>query len=316
MSIYILRRLLLAFATWFVITLITYAIFAQGSDTGASIGGWLTYLLNILGGDLGIDIYGYNVSQQVFSVFPASLELIILAFLTALTIGITLGTLAGMNSRSWINICIRSFTLVGHSIPVFLVGAVLILYVAPSLPSVPSVGRYNLLFNINESSSFYIFNILSLEKGNNLALFENIIMHILLPVISLSLFPTTEIINDVRTSVSDVMKTNYIKVATSKGMPPWEMVFRHILPNALPSLFTNFGVLFSTMMSLLIVVESIFDWPGVGRWLLTATMQENYAAIAGSVLVIATFILVTSVLSEIIGSVLNPLIRKQWDAII
>lgn len=316
MSIYILRRLLLAFATWFIITLISYAIFSHGSDGGASIGGWFSYLLNVFGGDLGNDIYGYNVAEQIFSVFPASLELITLAFITSLIIGITFGTLAGMNPHSWINTTIRSLTLVGHSIPVFLVGAVLILYLSPALPSIPSAGRYNLMFNVNETSSFYLFNIFSLEKGNNLALFENILIHILFPVVSLSLFPTTEIINDVRTSVSDIMKTNYIKVATSKGMPPLEMVFRHILPNALPSLLTNFGVLFSTMMSLMIVVESIFDWPGVGRWLLTATMQENYAAISGCVLVIASFILIISILSEIIGTVLNPLIRKQWNAII
>lgn len=316
MSIYILRRLILAIATWLIISIITYVILTHPAGVETSASGWFNYLIGIFFGNLGTDAYGYDVAKQLFSVFPASIELIALAFIASLIIGVSFGTLAGIYSRSWINIGIRAFMLAGHAIPIFLLGSLFVIYVSPSMPSIPSAGRYNLLFNIRETTGFHIFNLFSVHNGDNIALLQNIFTHIFLPVITLCLLPTTEIINDVQTEVSKIMKKNYIKVAISKGMSHREMIFRHILPNALPSITLHFGVLFSSMIGALVVVESIFDWPGIGRWLLTATMQENYAAISGCVLIIASFILCISLLSEIIGSVFNPLIRKQWNAIV
>jgi len=316
MSIYILRRLILLVLTWFVITLISYAILTLSPNYTASFNGWINYLSHIFTGSFGVDIHGYNIAEQLFYYFPASLELLLLSFLVSFILGITLGTIGGLNLDHRINSIIRFFMLIGRSVPAFAFAAIFVIYASPASSLLPSSGRYDLLFNVKESTHFYLFNIFSVENKENILYLKNIFFHILLPVLSLSLLPTTEITSDIQSSVMEIMKTNYIKAAISKGMSHYEMIFRHVLPNAMPLIISHFGNLFSTIFSLIIVIEAIFDWPGIGRWLLMATIQENYVAISAAFLVITSLILFVNVLSEVIGNSLNPLIRKRWDAIV
>ncbi len=117
-----------------------------------------------------------------------------------------------------------------------------------------------------------------------------------------------------RTSVAEVMTQNYIRAARIKGLTQTEIVTQHVLRNAIPPMVPKFGVQLSSMLTLAIITESIFNWPGIGRWLLDALSNQDYVAIQAGVLVVATLVLIANILSDLLGAIVNPLVRKEWYA--
>jgi cationic peptide transport system permease protein len=136
----------------------------------------------------------------------------------------------------------------------------------------------------------------------------------ILPCIVLALAPTTQIIRLMRSSVADVMAQNYIRVARIRGLSTYKIITQHVLRNAIPPIIPKFGVQLSTMLTFAIVTESIFNWPGIGRWLLDALSNRDYVSIQAGVIVVATLVLSASVLSDLVGAMINPLVRKGWYA--
>lgn len=117
-----------------------------------------------------------------------------------------------------------------------------------------------------------------------------------------------------RASVAEVISKNYIRVAKIKGLSKLEIMFQHVLRNAIPPIIPMIGVQLSSMLTFAIITESIFNWPGIGRYLLDALATRDYVAIQAGVMVVATFVLATQILSELVGTIINPLARKEWYA--
>lgn len=319
MLIYAIRRLNLLIITLLILTLIGYnivrldplSIYNQSSFWL----GWLQYLSELLDGNLGIATNGLPVTNAIAVVFPATLELCFFALLLALMIGIPLGTLAGVNRGRPCEIIISSFTLLTFSMPIFWMAILMIMLFSLYLGWLPLSGRYNLLLEIPDITGFALVDVVLSEHPQRNQSIEDILRHLIMPTLVLAMAPTTEIIKLLRDSVSNVMNKNYVKAAATKGLSKSEIVMRHVLKNAFPDIIPKLGIQISSLMTFAIITESIFNWPGIGTWLLDAVSVKDYVAVQAGVLTIGGAVLFMSIFSDILGSAISPLARKKWYAL-
>ncbi|WP_028022721.1 ABC transporter permease [Enterovibrio calviensis] len=319
MLIYAIRRLNLFIITLLILTLIGYnivrldpfSIFNQQEFWT----GWFQYLRQLMQGDLGISASGLPVTESLSQVFPATLELCFFAFLLALIIGIPFGTLAGIRRGSAADIMISSITLLTFSMPIFWMAILMIMVFSLYLGWLPVSGRYNLLFEIPTVTGFALVDVLISNHPQRSQAIEDIIRHLVMPTLVLAVAPTTEIIKLLRDSVADVMSQNYIKAAATKGLSKSEIVMRHVLKNALPPIIPKFGIQISTMMTFAIITESIFNWPGIGTWLLNALSFQDYVTVQAGVLAVGSVVLLANIFSDLAGAAISPLARKEWYAL-
>ncbi|MGF1729788.1 ABC transporter permease [Photobacterium kasasachensis] len=319
MFIYTIRRLNLFMITMAILTMVGFSILRLDHSSLWSNqpfwSGWFTYIDNLLVGNLGLNQHGSPVLLDVLTVFPATLELCFFAFTLSLLAGIPLGTLAGVKRGRLIDTSISSLALVGYSIPLFWLAVLLIMLFSQQLGWLPVAGRYSVLYEIDHVTGVALIDVLLSDKPYRSEALMDTIRHLILPTLVLAMAPTTEVIRLTRTSVAEVMNQNFIKVAQTKGLSMFEIIMRHVLKNAIPPIIPKLGMQFSTMMTFAMLTESIFNWPGIGRWLLNAISEQNYVAIQAGVITVGSFILIANILSDLTGAVVNPLVRKEWYAI-
>ncbi|MGF1679884.1 ABC transporter permease [Photobacterium minamisatsumaniensis] len=319
MLIYTIRRLNLFFITLLILTLVGFSLLRLDTDSfwsGLSFWtGWSIYLENLFSGNLGLNLQGEPILNEVLTVFPATLELCFFAFVLSLITGIPLGTLAGVKRGKPIDTLISSVALIGYSIPLFWLAVLLIMLFSLELSWLPVSGRYNLLYEIEHVTGVALIDVMLSDKPYRAEAIKDVISHLILPTLVLALAPTTEVIRLTRASVTDILDQNFIKVAQTKGLSMYEIIIRHILKNAIPPIIPKLGMQFSTMMTFAMLTESIFNWPGIGRWLLDAISTQNYVAIQAGVITVGSFILIANILSDLMGAFVSPLVRKEWYAI-
>lgn len=319
MFIYTIRRLNLFMITMAILTMVGFSILRLDHSSLWSNqpfwSGWFTYIDNLLVGNLGLNQHGSPVLLDVLTVFPATLELCFFAFTLSLLAGIPLGTLAGVKRGRFVDTLISSLALVGYSIPLFWLAVLLIMLFSQQLGWLPVAGRYSVLYEIDHVTGVALIDVLLSDKPYRSEALMDTIRHLILPTLVLAMAPTTEVIRLTRTSVAEVMNQNFIKVAQTKGLSMFEIIMRHVLKNAIPPIIPKLGMQFSTMMTFAMLTESIFNWPGIGRWLLNAISEQNYVAIQAGVITVGSFILIANILSDLTGAVVNPLVRKEWYAI-
>ncbi|CDM90318.1 putrescine export ABC transporter permease SapB [Xenorhabdus bovienii] len=320
MIIYILRRLLLLLVTLFFLSLISFSLMyftPHGPLSGASLtDAYVFYFHSLLQWDFGISsINGERIIEQLYGVFPATMELCILSFSMALLIGIPLGIIAGVWRNKKADIIISTFALLGFSIPVFWLALLLTLLFSLYLGWLPVSGRFDLLYRMEQvTGSALVDAWLSKEPYRN-EMILNVILHMILPVITLAVAPMTEVIRLMRNSTEEVSASNYIKSAATRGLSRLTIIRRHLLHNALPPIIPKLGLQFSTMLTLAMVTEQVFNWPGLGHWLIIAIRQQDYSAISAGVMVIGALVISVNVLTDIIGAIANPLKHKEWYAL-
>jgi cationic peptide transport system permease protein len=318
MFIYTIRKLNLFIITLLILTIVGYSI-ARLNLSPLSVDtnfwqGWLTYVSQLSQLNFGQTANGVPIIDELRRVFPATLELCAIAFLISLTIGIPIGTLAGMKQGKWIDTFISFISMCGYSAPLFWVALILIMVFSINYEVLPVSGRYDLLYKIDRVTGFALIDTFFAKNSYRAEIFASVIEHMILPCIVLALAPTTQIIRLMRSSVADVMAQNYIRVARIRGVSQYKIITQHVLRNAIPPIIPKFGVQLSTMLTFAIVTESIFNWPGIGRWLLDALSNSDYVSIQAGVIVVAALVLSASVLSDLVGAMINPLVRKGWYA--
>ncbi|MGL5006360.1 MAG: putrescine export ABC transporter permease SapB [Plesiomonas sp.] len=315
MIIYTLRRLSLLIITVFILTIIGYGLknYGQPLSTESRITGYTQYVTALSKGDFGLSsVSGEAITPQLLNVFPATLELCLLAFIVSLLIGIPLGILAGARRGRWQDILISSFALFGFSIPVFWLGILLIMLFSLNLGWLPISGQHSLLFEVKHVTGFILVDAWLSDSPYRHDIIYNTLLHMALPVTTLSLSPTTEVIRLMRASTEHVVDKPYVKVAATRGWSRLTILRRSILRNALPPIIPKLGLLFSTMLTLAMITETVFSWPGIGRWLIQALNQHDYTAISAGVVVVGSSVILLSVLAELFGAAVNPLVRKEW----
>ena len=255
-------------------------------------------------GDLGETIWTrQKVWIEVKQRFPATIELSIAAMLISSVLGVILGIISATKQYSLFDYLSMLGALVGVSMPIFWLGLVLMLIFSLNLGWFPMSGRLSVGIDLDPITNFYILDAL-LTK--NWPAFKDALWHITLPAFTLSTIPMAIVARMTRSSMLEVLRQDYIKTARAKGLSPGIVVMKHALRNALIPVITVIGLMFGILMAGAILTETIFAWPGVGKWLYDAVLQRDYMVIQGGTLFVATIFVIINLVVDILYAVINP----------
>lgn len=316
MIIYLLRRLLLVVITLFILTLFSFSILyyknASGLSTLPLFEAYPLYLIQLLEVNLGSSLLTEEpVLHYLRLALPVTLELCLLAVMVAFLFGVPLGILAGVFNKKPIERVINVFVLLGLSTPTFWLALLMVTFFSFYLDWLPVSGRYDLSYSIPTITGFMYIDLFLSQSPQRGQILINMIQHSLLPVLTLAIGPMTEIIKLLRSSVIEVSKENYIKAAATRGLSRTQIIYRHVLHNAFPPIIPKLGLQFSTLLALAMILETIFDWHGMGYWMIYSLHHQDYAVISAGILTIGSLVIVIYFASEIIGIVTNPLKNKD-----
>lgn len=283
---------------------------AMGLDHGY-LRQYLDYTRRIVAGEWGLSLSSQQpVLAEVGGVLPATLELAAYALIVSLLLGIPSGILAAVRKDKWLDRAISSFALVGYSVPVFWWALLLIMLFSLQLGWLPTSGRIGVLYEIPDITGLMLLDIWLSDVSYKHAAFRDALIHLALPTLVLATYPTTVMMRFVRESMLNVLDQNYIKTARAKGLNRAQVLYKHGLRNALLPVTRQIGLQFSTLITLAMLTEVVFSWPGIGQWLIDSIYQRNYTAIQAGVLVISTLVIVVNISTEILHTLFNPLARK------
>jgi peptide/nickel transport system permease protein len=246
------------------------------------------------------------VTDEFKERFPATVELAIAAMLLSLVVGLPLGFIAAKRYGSWIDHTSLVASLLGISIPIFVL-AILLKYVfAVKLGWLPTVGRQSVLINIEHPTNFYLLD--AILAGDPEA-FWDALKHLILPAVALATVPLAIIARITRAAVLDVQNEDYVRTARAKGVKPGIVDRRHILRNAMLPISTIIGLQVGLLLSGAVLTETVFAWPGVGTWLVDAIEKRNYPVLQGGILILAVVFVLVNLVVDIMYAYLNPRIR-------
>ncbi|EOX1846362.1 ABC transporter permease [Vibrio cholerae] len=316
MFVYTVRKFNLFIITLLILTMVGYSLARfDPHSPWTLIGfwqGWSSYLVQLMEFNFGLNKNGVPIIHELLVVFPATIELCTIAFILSLLVGIPIGTLAGMRQGKWLDTIISFISMSGYSAPIFWLALMMIMAFSLHFPVFPVAGRYDLLYQIDHVTGFALIDAFLSQSPYRSQALQSVIEHLTLPCLVLALAPTTQVIGQMRASVAEVMNQNYIRAAKIRGFSNYQIVTQHVLRNAIPPIIPKFGVQLSSMLTLAIITESIFNWPGIGRWLLDALANRDFMSIQAGVIVVGTLVLTANILSDLIGAAANPLVRKEW----
>ena len=271
---------------------------------------YFTYLSHIINGDLGLSMASQSeISAEIVNLLPATIELSLVALLIAMLTGIPLGFIAAIKHSKPTDNFILSISMLGYSIPVFWLGLLAILVFSINLGWFPSAGQISLLFEIELVTGIQFIDILLSDSPYKWQAFNDATAHIILPACVVAVAPATIFIRLARTSMIEVLETSYIRAASAKGLTFQQIIFRHAIRNALIRIIRHVGLQFANLVTIAMVTEVIFSWPGIGRWLIESIYQRDYTAIESGLLVLSCFIFLVHILTDFIYAALNPLAR-------
>ncbi len=313
MLIYTLRRINLLLCTLLLLSMVSYCVYRQSTEfQNGWFGGYYAYVLKLFSGDLGTSpLTGKPVVEMIAQHLPATLELCLSAIIIALIVGVTLGTVAAFRLGRPTDWLISGISIICAAIPVYWLALLLILIFSMLLGLFPSSGQINLLYEIEPVTGFTLIDSLLSSENRDLSAFYNVLQHLLLPASALALLPTTEVIRLVRSSMGEVLRQNYIKAAFSRGLSPWSVLRRHALRNAIPPILPTISMQFNTIMTSAIIIEMIFEWPGLGRWLMSSIAGRDYVAIQAGLLTISAMLIAINIGTELLTNLLYPVKRKE-----
>lgn len=317
---FLIQRALLLSVTLCLLILISFSISWLPSDAPLDNQPLLMALKNYFAilaqGELGVSsVSEQSIFEQLLEVFPATIELALLSFIVALGLGIPLGILSGLLEDRFIDKFLRVFSLVGFSLPVLWLGLLLILFFSLTFETLPLSGRLDWRYEIPYKTGFLFFDLWQLPSPLRQAVLEDMLKHLILPVITLTLAPLAEITYLVRNNCIEINNTLFVRAAKTRRISSFALIRRHILPNAIPQLIPRFGSLFSSMLTMAIITEYVFTWPGIGRWLINAIRQDDYASISAGVLAIGLFVIIINTLTNILAILLSPSKAKEWQTL-
>ncbi|HLQ84780.1 MAG TPA: ABC transporter permease subunit [Salinisphaeraceae bacterium] len=271
---------------------------------------WLQYLdfLNeLFHGNLGISLVTRTpVLMDFFARFPATLELSIAAMLFAILVGVPAGVIAGVKRGSLFDHTVMGAALGGYSMPIFWWGLLMIVIFAGLLGWAPVSGRIDAFYFIDSITGFMLID--TLLQGNTDA-FISAVQHLILPAFVLSTIPLAVIARQTRSAMLEVLGEDYVRTARAKGLSSRRVIGLHALRNALIPVVTVVGLQVGLLFAGAILTETIFSWPGVGKWLVDAVYRRDYPSVQGGVLLIATMVMLVNLSVDLLYGLIDPRIR-------
>ncbi|MFQ5413826.1 MAG: ABC transporter permease [Phycisphaerae bacterium] len=242
---------------------------------------------------------------------PATIELSVAAMLIASVAGIAIGTAAGVRRGSVIDMACMAGSTVGISIPVFFLGLALIIL----LPGMPSGGRVDVMFDTRGMSPFLLVSAVGLGiRTGEFALLADALVHLCLPAVVLATIPTAMVARMTRAAMIDALAGDYVRTARAKGVSPLGVVVRHALRNALIPVVTILGTQFGYLLAGAVLTETVFAWPGIGKYVVDAALRRDYNAIQGGTLVIAFMFIMVNLIVDLSYAVIDPRVRRGGAA--
>ena len=269
---------------------------------------FLDYVWQLAHGDFGTSLSTSNsVLGEFLTLFPATLELSAAAMLLAIVIGIPMGVVAAVKRGSVFDQALMGISVTGYSMPIFWWGLLLIMLVAERWHLAPVSGRLDLIkFDYDAPTGFMLIDsLLSDEPGA----FLDALHHLMLPAIVLGTIPLAVIARMTRSSMLEVLSEDYVRTARAKGLSPFRVVGLHALRNALIPVVTVIGLSIGTLLAGAVLTETIFSWPGVGKWLIDAISRRDYPALQGGIILISAIVIFVNLGVDVVYGLINPRIR-------
>jgi len=330
LGVYIIRRLLLAVVVLIGMSVFTFLIshavpgdpvsLAAGPHAGPeqienlrkALGydkplpaQYFIYISGLLRGDWGVSIStGRPVAQDLKAFLPATIELAVFALIFAVLLGIPLGILSAVKRNSLLDHGARVVSLIGASIPIFWLGLLLVLLFYKQLKLLPISGRIGTGINPPAGiSGFYLLDsVLSLDW----IAFRSSLSHIILPAITLGYASMGAFTRMSRSSVLEVLGTDYIRTARAKGLREFFVIYKHALRNAILPIMTLTGLQFANLLGGAVLVETIFSWPGIGSYGVNAIMNLNFPAIMGVTLTVTMIFVIINLITDLCYAIADP----------
>ena len=270
---------------------------------------YLSYVWNVLQGDLGKSLVTKQpVVQEFFTLFPATLELSLCAIVFAMAIGLPAGVVAAVKRGSWFDHTLMGIALTGYSMPIFWWALLLIIVFSTTLGWTPVSGRLDILYYFDHPTGFMLIDsLLSGEKGA----FRSALSHLVLPTIALGTIPLAVIARQTRSAMLEVLSEDYVRTARAKGLAPWRVIGLHALRNALIPVITVIGLSVGVLLAGAILTETIFAWPGIGKWMVDSISRRDYPSVQGGLLLIAVAVMIVNLTVDLLYGLINPRIRHK-----
>jgi len=267
------------------------------------------YIADVVQGDLGRSIVTRKpVLDEFLTLFPATVELSLFAMAFAVLVGLPAGILAGVRRGSVFDHTVMGAALTGYSMPIFWWGLLLIILFSGILELTPVSGRISLIYFFEPVTGFMLIDsLLSGERGA----FASALSHLVLPGVVLGTIPLAVIARQTRSAMLEVLNEDYVRTARAKGLAPWRVIGLHALRNALIPVITVIGLQVGLLFSGAVLTETIFAWPGIGKWLIDSISRRDYPAVQGGILLIATTVIVVNLAVDLVYGLINPRIRHQ-----
>jgi peptide/nickel transport system permease protein len=271
---------------------------------------YLTYVRNLLQGNLGVSIRTHMpVADDLSRYLPASAELAIIATLVGTLNGIPFGVISAVRRNQWIDHLVRGVSLIGVSSPVFWLGLIALYIFYFRLGWLPGPGRLDVgMAEPNHITGMYTFD--SLLSGNWAVLAASL-RHLILPGLVLASVYLGLVTRMTRSSMLEVLSADYVRTARGKGLRPRSVIYRHALGNALIPTITVLGLAFGDVLAGTVLTETIFSWPGIGRYAYQSAVTLDFPAIMGVSLVIAAVFISVNLATDLAYVLLDPRLRHR-----
>jgi len=273
---------------------------------------YLRYVGALLQGDLGQSIVTRESVAAEFKVlFPATFELAGTALLLALVVGLALGIAAALKRGSFFDQAVMATATVGNSMPVFWWGLILIMFFSVGLQWTPVSGRVGIEFDVPFVTGFMLIDAAVANlQGEEPGAFVSALLHLVLPAIVLGTIPMAVIARMTRSSMLEVLREDYMRTARAKGLPPARVVLGHGLRNALIPVITVLGLQVGSLLGGAVLTETIFSWPGIGKWLIDAIARRDYPVVQAGILISALIFISVNLIVDLLYGVVNPRMRS------
>jgi peptide/nickel transport system permease protein len=268
---------------------------------------YFDYVGGLLTGDLGQSIRtGAQISQEMTPYLAATMELTIFAMIIAIVVGINAGIISAWFRNSWFDYTAMVIALVGVSMPIFWLGLMEQYVFSIQLGWLPTTGREEIRNPIDSITNLYLLDTLLHGRFDQ---FIEVLKHILMPGIALATIPMAIIARITRSTMIEAMESDFIRTARAKGLHMFWVVYKHALKNAIIPILTIIGLQTGLLLGGAILTETIFGWPGMGRYIFDAISYRDYPVIQSGILIIATIFVFINLIVDLLYAAIDPRIK-------
>jgi dipeptide transport system permease protein len=270
---------------------------------------YLNYLMGLFHGEFGMSMVTRRpVWDEFFALFPATLELSFVAIIIAVLVGIPAGVIAAVKRGSFFDHSVMTGALIGYSMPIFWWALLAIIVFSGWLQWTPVSGRISVMYFFEPVTGFMLIDSLLSDQSGA---FGSTISHLILPSIVLATIPMAVIARQTRSAMLEVLGEDYVRTAQAKGLSKLRIVGMHALRNALIPVVTTIGLQVGVLMAGAILTETIFSWPGIGKWMVDSISRRDYQVVQGGLLMIAMLVMVVNLVVDLLYGLINPRIRHR-----